>query len=46
MELNEDGQENKDCEIIIQNGFYIMFLICYYMESDEEIDSVFIGYNK
>ncbi|CAK81479.1 unnamed protein product (macronuclear) [Paramecium tetraurelia] len=46
MDLDEESQEFKDCEIIIQNGFYIMFLICYYMESDEEIDSVFMGYNK
>lgn len=33
-------------QTIIQNGFYLMFLFCYYLESEDYIDSPCFNYNK
>ncbi|KAM3129288.1 hypothetical protein pb186bvf_018575 [Paramecium bursaria] len=43
--VNNEKQYSKK-ETVIQNGFYLMFLICYYIESGEALDSQLINYNK
>ncbi|CAD8103545.1 unnamed protein product [Paramecium sonneborni] len=39
---NEEGKDEKYYELILQKGFYIYFLMCYYMESDKNAENQFI----
>ncbi|CAD8132784.1 unnamed protein product [Paramecium pentaurelia] len=42
--IKEDPKENEDGkdELILQKGFYIYFLMCYYMESDKNAENPFV----
>ncbi|CAD8059333.1 unnamed protein product [Paramecium primaurelia] len=35
-------QEEKYYELILQKGFYIYFLMCYYMESEKNVENQFV----
>lgn len=40
-ENSKDNDDGKD-ELILQKGFYIYFLMCYYMESDKNAENPFV----
>ncbi len=35
----DQNKEEKDYELILQKGFYIYFLMCYYMESERNVEN-------